>query len=130
MFDRVLNTPLILSYFDLFVLRVSSGKDRTNIFWAILFLFRQVFQNSVFMYVRKSKCCVWYFPDILLTLATDTSQKMKVFIKDFFNKCDQIRSFLRIRWHLLKKSLMQNFIFCAVCWVNRDYQWSFALARG
>ena len=34
--------------------------------------------------------------------------------KDFFSKCDQIRSFLRIWTNLLKKSLMKNFIFCAV----------------
>ena len=33
---------------------------------------------------------------------------------DFFSKCDQIRSFLRIQSHLLKKSLIENFIFCAV----------------
>ena len=39
---------------------------------------------------------------------------MKFSIKDFFGKCDQIRSFLRIWSHLLKKSLMENFIFCAV----------------
>ena len=31
---------------------------------------------------------------------------------DFFNKCNQIPSFLRILSHLLKKSLMENFIFC------------------
>ena len=43
-----------------------------------------------------------------------TAQKMKFSIKDFFSKCDQIRSFQRIRLHLLKKSLMENFIFCAV----------------
>ena len=30
---------------------------------------------------------------------------MKFSIKDFFSKCDQIRSFLRIWSHLLKKSL-------------------------
>ena len=41
-------------------------------------------------------------------------QKMKFSIKDFFSKCDQIGSFLRIWSHLLKKSLMENFIFCAV----------------
>ena len=35
-------------------------------------------------------------------------------IKYFFSKCDQIRSKLRIRLHLLEKSLMENFIFCAV----------------
>ena len=34
--------------------------------------------------------------------------------KNFFSKCVQIRSFLRIWSHLLKKSLMENFIFCAV----------------
>ena len=39
---------------------------------------------------------------------------MKFFFKDFFSKCDQIRSFLRIWSHLLKKSLMKNIIFCAV----------------
>ena len=43
-----------------------------------------------------------------------TPQKMKFSIEDFFSKCDQIRSFLRIWSHLLKKSLMENFIFCAV----------------
>ena len=39
---------------------------------------------------------------------------MKFAIEDFFSKCDQIRRFLRIWSHLLKKSLMENFIFCAV----------------
>ena len=43
-----------------------------------------------------------------------TAQNMKFSIKDFSSKCDQIRSFLRIWSHLLEKSLMGNFIFCAV----------------
>ena len=43
-----------------------------------------------------------------------TVQKMKVSIKDFFSKSDQIRRKLRIRSHLLRKSLMKNFNFCAV----------------
>ena len=47
-------------------------------------------------------------------IINNTEQKMNVFIKDFFSKCDQIRSFLRIWLHLLEKSLMKNFIFCAV----------------
>ena len=42
------------------------------------------------------------------TLSTNTAQKAKFSIKDFFNKCDQIR---RIWSHLLKKSLIENFIF-------------------
>ena len=36
------------------------------------------------------------------------------FINGYFNKCDQIRSFLWIWSHLLKKSLRENFIFYAV----------------
>ena len=43
-----------------------------------------------------------------------TAQKMKFSNKDFFSKCDHIRSFLRMWSHLLQKSLMWNFIFCAV----------------
>ena len=44
----------------------------------------------------------------------NTAQKIKFSIKDFFNKRGQIRRFLRIWSHLLKKSLMENFNFCAV----------------
>ena len=36
---------------------------------------------------------------------------MKFSIENFFDKYDQLRSFLRIWSHLLKKSLMENFIF-------------------
>ena len=43
-----------------------------------------------------------------------TTQKIKFSIEDFFSKCDQIFSFLQIWSHLLEKSLMENFIFCAV----------------
>ena len=39
---------------------------------------------------------------------------LEFFFKDFFGKCDPIGSFLRIQSHLLKKSLMENFIFHAV----------------
>ena len=39
---------------------------------------------------------------------------MKFSIKDFFSKCDQIHRILPILSHLLKKSLMENFISCAV----------------
>ena len=39
---------------------------------------------------------------------------MKFSIEDFFSKCDQIPRKLRIWSHLLKKSLLENFIFRAV----------------
>ena len=50
-----------------------------------------------------------------LTISTrHSTQKMKFSIEDFFSKCDQIRRKLRIWSHLLKKSPMENFSFCAV----------------
>ena len=51
---------------------------------------------------------------VLNTRLVITTQKMKFSITDFFSKCDQIRSFLRSWSCLSKKSLMENFIFCAV----------------
>ena len=51
---------------------------------------------------------------VSLEAANDTAQKMNFSIRNFFCKCDQFRSFLRIRSYLLKKSLMENLIFCAV----------------
>ena len=65
----------------------------------IFFYFFPVSQNM--NTVKSTKKCL-------------TAQKMKFSIKDFFSKCNQIRSFLWIWSHLLKKSLMENFIFCAV----------------
>ena len=45
-------------------------------------------------------------------------KKMRFPIKDFFSKCDQIRSFLRIWSHLLKKSFfngeLQFFVQCTL----------------
>ena len=51
-----------------------------------------------------------------------TAQKLKFSIKDFFSKCDKIRRKMRLWSHLLKKSLMENFIFCAVTfpWCKSD----------
>ena len=47
-------------------------------------------------------------------LSDYTAQKMKFPINDLFSKCDQIRRKPRIWSHLLKVSLMENFIFCGV----------------
>ena len=50
---------------------------------------------------------------------------MKFYIKDFFSKRHQIRSFLRIWSYLLKKSLMENVIlravFIAISWIYAVY---------
>ena len=49
---------------------------------------------------------------------------MKFSSKDFSSKCDQIRRKLRIWPHLQEKSLMENFIFCAVTFLRFfDIEW-------
>ena len=58
------------------------------------------------------KCCSNQW--IMKILSQYTAQKINFSINDFFSKCDQIRNFLQIWSHLLKKYLMENFIFCAV----------------
>ena len=51
---------------------------------------------------------------LMLFIKLSTAQKMKFSIKDFSSKCDQIRRKLQFWSDLLEKSLMENFIFCAV----------------
>ena len=45
---------------------------------------------------------------------------MKFSIKDCFSKCDQILRKLRIWSYLLKKSLIENFIFCAIIFLDKN----------
>ena len=41
------------------------------------------------------------------------STENEIFHEDFFSKYDQIRSFLRIWSHLLKKTLTENYFLCS-----------------
>ena len=49
-----------------------------------------------------------------------TAQKMKFSIKHIFSKCNQTGRKLRIWLHFLDKSLVENFILCAVHTFSRD----------
>ena len=78
---------------------------------------------SIHQYVIFKSLSSWYGCTGILSMevkydqfrtVTVTSQKMKFSIEYFFSKCDPIRRKLRIWPHVLKKSLMENFIFCAV----------------
>ena len=79
-----------------------SRNGKTNIDKQFLKLIKRHFQKQL------RTCTIFNKTTIEIT-----AQKMKFSIKDFFRKFDQIRSFLRNWSHLLKKSLMENFIFCA-----------------
>ena len=61
-----------------------------------------------------------WFPALLTVLESveNTAQKMRFSIKDFFSKCNQIRRKLRVWSHLLKKSLMETFIFLCSAWAT------------
>ena len=65
---------------------------------------------------------------LLKNVSLCTAQKMKFSIKNFSSKCDQIRRKLRIWSHLLKKSLMENIIFCAVKFVRWGW-WELLLVK-
>ena len=63
----------------------------------------------------------WGKTDISSITGEFTGQKMKFSIKDFFSEFDQIHIFLQICSRLLKKSVMENFIFCVAAessWVS------------
>ena len=86
------------------------------------FYHRQLAESLILFVYQKMLICsktISYFPKFFnnfMLIARSTAQKVQFFIKDFFSRCDQIRRKLRIWSHLLKKSLMQNFIFCAMAY--------------
>ena len=65
-------------------------------------------------YILESQKKLTIMPQRNISSYPDTAQKMKFSIQNFCSKCDQTHRKLRIWSHLLKKSLMENFIFCAV----------------
>ena len=69
--------------------------------------------NQILISKFRSNEFITLFCSFSLTLH---STKMK-----FSIKCDQISSFLWIWSYLLKKSLMENFIFCAVLVLRKAY---------
>ena len=70
------------------------------------FLRAPFLQNTSGRQLLKKKKIFWDYQDIAL--------KMKFSVKDFFSRCNQICSFLRLWSRLLKKSLIENSIFYAV----------------
>ena len=68
--------------------------------------------REVHVYALEKKSFALSISYIFFELGTShTAQKMKFSVKNFFSKYEQIGSFLLIWSHLLKKSLMENFIF-------------------
>ena len=95
----------------------------SSIFQFQFFIFQEVKPQINITYQKSGNCqkenkhqvMEWKY---VVSGVIHTAQKMKFSIKNFFSKCDQIRSFLRIQSHLLNKSLIENFSFCAVQYNN------------
>ena len=79
--------------------------------------------------LKSTRMVIYLLTSFYQVLMILTAQKMKFAIKDFFSKCDQICSFLRICSHLLKKSLMESFIFCAVSVRKSNFPSSLKIAN-
>ena len=83
--------------------------------------FLQKFSEQLF-YSTLVNGCFWTMQMFIFT-----AQKMKFSSKDFFSKCDQIRSFLRIWSHLLKKLFCGKLqILCSVCRCAQRHIWKTA----
>ena len=74
-----------------------------------------VLLNSFYQIIKNQSVNVNFISTTWAPLKLIAAQNMKFSIKNFSSKCDQVRSFL-------KKSLMENFIFCAVTLLKH---WSF-----
>ena len=72
--------------------------------------------NSISFYSERSAL---YFIHLSFDIS-DQTLRLTFSIKDFFSKCDQIRTKLWIWSHLRKKSLLKNFIF--LCSVKKSYK--------
>ena len=71
--------------------------------------------KRVLQLFRVLKCSAFRVSECFSTdCLRNTAEKMKFSIKHFFSKCEQICWKLRIWSHLLRKSFMENVIFCAV----------------
>ena len=80
--------------------------------------------------IRQVSITNWVSSVLIQIVPNDvtTTQKMKFSIKDFFSTCDQSCSFLLIWSHLLKKSLMGSFIFCAMYKLIQLSHWKLRLS--
>ena len=68
--------------------------------------------HSIYRYAKANNKYMKHYDESKESPYFNTAQKMRFSIKDFFSKCDQICRKLRIWSHLLKKPLVENFIFC------------------
>ena len=75
---------------------------------------RKTYQNSFLAFIYPFSVFTGFFNHAMFYMLS-LHKKWGFPSRIFFSKYDQICKKLRICSHLLKKSLMENFFFCAVC---------------
>ena len=97
-------------YFPVFSLKI--GKYEPEITWYLDTFHAVMLFSTVKNSVRKTADINYELDQLnLLFECLYIAQKVKFSIKDFFSECDQIRRKMWIWSYLLKKSLMENFVF-------------------
>ena len=79
----------------------------------LLFFYKQL--HPVYIYICKVHVILYVLLHSFWHWTKNfTAQKKKFSVQNFLGKCDQIGKNLQIWSHLMKKSVMENFIFWAV----------------
>ena len=124
---RIISQKMKKSFMEtsIFVQRMYLKSTKFNFEVIEMMLFLQVIHNinigssnispiSFLPLTHRLSCNAYYVTSNTDLDPIDTAQKIKLSIKDFFSKWDHMSRKLRIWSHLMKKSLMKNFIFIAV----------------
>ena len=94
-----------------------SIKNTRNSSYLIWWFFQKFFQICLVYLGQIAPSCKRFSQQINWFVSMwHCARKIKFFITDLSSKCDQTCRKLRIWSHLLKKSLMGDFIFCAMWW--------------
>ena len=106
-----------MSVFGVFLVRIfpQSNQKKLRI---------RTFSTQWMQLVNYMRFSIVILKIIVFAIQHDIAQKMNFPTKNFFSKCDQIHWKLRILSHLLKKSLMENFIFCPLHYLLKDHSFS------
>ena len=108
----------LLTSFSVEILREISLKITKTLtsalFWEYFFSLQTIYISLERNFYTDSTLQKNYTLKMSISGDIFTAQKRKFSITDFLSECDQVRSFLWIWSHLLKISVMENFIFCTV----------------
>ena len=106
---------LIVLFFDIRCLDIFTGISGWT-FSSLMLLTLYIVRLTMVIIILSRNIFDWISLVVRVCLSHHCTKKTNFSNTDFFSKCDQIRSLLRIWSHFLKKSLMESFIFLCSSW--------------